>query len=139
MASSVYRLRVSMHRIQSQKDISMLSQTQGLILELMQTGKTDKEIAKELNIARGTFSNTLHRIKKKFGVTSRYELPGIERKLTKLQRCIVEMKTAGKSYNYISKELNISIGAASSVVSRLRRHKLLLDKPHRSGSEAERV
>jgi DNA-binding CsgD family transcriptional regulator len=118
--------------IQSQKDTSMLSPTQALILELLQAGKTDREIESELNISRGTLSAQINRIKKKYGVRDRYDLPGMQSKPVDYQSAIVAMRHSGKSFDEIALELNALPVTLYSVASRLRKRKLLLDKPHRS-------
>jgi DNA-binding CsgD family transcriptional regulator len=118
-------------RIQ-QKVTSMLSPTQSLILELLQAGKTDREIEAELNVSRGTLSTQIDRIKKKHGVRDRYDLPGMTSRPVDYQSAIVAMRHSGKSFDEIAIELNALPVTLYSVASRLRKRKLLMDKPHRS-------
>jgi DNA-binding NarL/FixJ family response regulator len=109
----------------------MLSPTQALILELLQDGKTDKEIAKELNIAGGTLRAQIDRIKKKYGVVNRYDLPGMTRRLTPYQSAIIDMRHSGKSFNQIAFELDALPATLYGEASRLRKRKLLMDRPER--------
>jgi DNA invertase Pin-like site-specific DNA recombinase len=110
----------------------MLSPTQSLILELLQAGKTDREIEAELNVSRGTLSTQIDRIKKKYDVWDRYDLPGVARRPVDYQSAIIDMRHSGKSFSEIALELNALPVTLYSVASRLRKRKLLLDKPHRS-------
>lgn len=97
-----------------------LTRTEQIVLAKMQAGVSDKRMAVELVVSDNTIRTHIRHLVKKHGVHSRYELPGVERRVEPYKQQIIEMRRAGKSLREIDTELDVRPGATWDVVRRLR-------------------